>query len=258
MEWYKAAFFVFLFSHSPLFAEARKRIQAPIEVTLPTSANPLPFARDAKGKPVGNRNFPPLVTPDISKQTADVKNAATDLANKASQAASKATAPLNTTAESITDNLPGEIAPPDEITPSAVAAAPTTAAPAATSTAATSATAAQETPQQLLPAAAEAAVILSRNQFYPQRVHVPQGTRVRIWFTTVEAKPAALIVEGLQMQRWIASENPSLSASSTPGYFELQREVTRDRVTEITLQPSAGKYPFFDALSGARGEIVVE
>jgi hypothetical protein len=74
----------------------------------------------------------------------------------------------------------------------------------------------------------------------------------------VESKPAALIVEGLKMQRWIASENASLTPSTAPDYFELQRELTRERVTEITLEPSAGTYPFFDALSGARGEIVVQ
>lgn len=109
-----------------------------------------------------------------------------------------------------------------------------------------------------LPAAAEAAVILSRNQFYPSRITVPNGTRVRIWFTTVETRPAALVVEGLKMQRWIASDSNSNFAGGAPGYFELQRELTRERVTEITLQPNTGTYPFFDALSGARGEIVVE
>lgn len=110
----------------------------------------------------------------------------------------------------------------------------------------------------VLPAAAEAAVILSHNRFYPNKIQMPAGTKVRIWFTTVESKPAALIVEGLKMQRWIASENSSLTPSTAPDYFELQREVTRERVTEITLEPSAGTYPFFDALSGARGEIVVQ
>jgi hypothetical protein len=174
-----------------------------------------------------NKNFPPLV-PATSDLMPDPSEALMPPPQSAVQALTNA---ATTNAMGLTGTVP---------------------TPAPTPQATTQST------ENVLPATAEAAIILSRNRFYPSKIQMPAGTKVRIWFTTVESKPAALIVEGLKMQRWIASENASLTPSTAPDYFELQRELTRERVTEITLEPSAGTYPFFDALSGARGEIVVQ
>ncbi|GEM_PF-4731506 len=174
-----------------------------------------------------NKNFPPLV-PATSNMMSDPSEALMPPAQSAVQALTNA---ATTNVAGLTGAVP---------TPAGVSQGTT------------------PNTEIVLPAAAEAAVILSHNRFYPNKIQMPAGTKVRIWFTTVESKPAALIVEGLKMQRWIASENSSLTPSTAPDYFELQRELTRERVTEITLEPSAGTYPFFDALSGARGEIVVQ
>lgn len=171
-----------------------------------------------------NRNFPPLV-PATSDLMPDPSEALMPPAQSAMEALTNAPA---ANAAGLTGTVPNPTPAPQGVI------------------------------ENVLPAAAEAAIILSRNRFYPSKIQMPAGTKVRIWFTTVESKPAALIVEGLKMQRWIASENASLTPSTAPDYFELQRELTRERVTEITLEPSAGTYPFFDALSGARGEIVVQ
>lgn len=288
-----AAFFLLLVN-VPLHAEstrvplnlnppvADEKIE-PIEISLPTSTNPLPAPIDARGKQIVTKSFPPLApltvgnfpaAPALREPTPSPKNtidesAALDLLSPTTAAAGaevtkEKTATITdvvkaaaTAAANATNSFAAKAATPESIAAPVTVKAPAPVALPLLLPAAAQAAQPIDTEKPMLPPAAEAAVILSRNQFYPQRVHVPQGTRVRIWFTTVEAKPAALIVEGLKMQRWIASEN-SQNTGNSSGYFELQRELTRDRVTEITLQPSAGTYPFFDALSGARGEIVVE
>ena len=219
MEWYRPLFFAFFCFYSIVcIAEL-----------------PPPLIAPAMPKLNLNKNFPPLV-PATSDLMPDPSEALMPPAQSAVQA-------LTNAATSNVAGFTGAVPTPTPTptltpTPAPQAATPST--------------------EVVLPAAAEAAVILSRNRFYPSKIQMPAGTKVRIWFTTVESKPAALIVEGLKMQRWIASENASLTPSTAPDYFELQRELSRERVTEITLEPSAGTYPFFDALSGARGEIVVQ
>jgi hypothetical protein len=267
MEWFKLILIsVLAVVGTTGIAETNRRTSKPIEVTLPTSNNPAVLETDSEGKVVSNsaKNFPPtpIPAPKPVPKVAPVANKAKAAAPKVTAASSK---PAKPAAAEVENSAPSaQAAPPDLAavpadTVTQVEEAPSVMEalfrqPASNSESAEAGTEAKPT----LPAAAEAAVILSRNQFYPSRINVPQGTRVRIWFTTVEPRPAALVVEGLKMQRWIASENNSVTSGNSPGYFELQREVTRERVTEITLQPSAGTYPFFDALSGARGEIVVE
>jgi hypothetical protein len=218
MEWYRPLYFAFFFLYSLVCI-----------AELPPPVNTADVLLPAMPKLTLNKNFPPLV-PATSELMPDPSEALMPPAQTAVQALSNA---ASANVAGLTGAAPTQVTNP----------LPAAAVPAV---------------EVVLPAAAEAAVILSNNRFYPSKIQMPAGTKVRIWFTTVESKPAALIVEGLKMQRWIAAENASLTPSTAPDYFELQRELTRERVTEITLEPSAGTYPFFDALSGARGEIVVQ
>lgn len=119
-------------------------------------------------------------------------------------------------------------------------------------------TAASTTSEKSMPAPAEVAVILSQNQFFPRKVHVSAIGQIRLWFTTVDPRPAALVLEGLKVQRWLAAELGMIPTAVGTEYYEVQRELTKERVTEVILQPPPGKYTFFDAVSGAEGELIVE
>lgn len=101
----------------------------------------------------------------------------------------------------------------------------------------------------------EVAVILSGHRFYPARVRLKEGQAIKLIFTTLNKKPAALVMEQLQVQRWIAKEDGSTNMESE---IEITRELSPLRITEISLRPKKGAYSFHDALSGAVGEIVVE
>lgn len=104
------------------------------------------------------------------------------------------------------------------------------------------------TPSEPLPGVSDIAILLSNNQFYPSRVRMKEGIKTRLIFATINKKPAALIIEKLQVQRWIAKEEK----------LEITREISSSKVTEVLLSPAKGEYTFYDALSGASGEIVVE
>lgn len=105
------------------------------------------------------------------------------------------------------------------------------------------------------PVDAEIAIILHNSRFYPSRIKLKEGQPTRLFFTSLNQKPAALIVEELRVQRWIAKETGS--APQAPA-GEISRELSQNRITEISLQPKRGTYMFHDALSGAVGEILVE
>lgn len=106
------------------------------------------------------------------------------------------------------------------------------------------------------PIDAEIAVILHNNRFYPARIKLKEGQATRLFFTSLNQKPAALIVEELQVQRWIARESAAAPAPAPAG--EISRELSLNKITEVSLQPKRGTYMFHDALSGAVGEIIVE
>lgn len=107
------------------------------------------------------------------------------------------------------------------------------------------------------PAGSEIAIILSKDRFFPNQIRLRAGVPTALVFTTVNKKPAALVIEPLSVQRWVAAEaSPSIDRATAP--TEITRELNADRVTTISFEPVKGKYGFHDALSGARGEIIVE
>jgi hypothetical protein len=109
----------------------------------------------------------------------------------------------------------------------------------------------------------DVAVILARNQFYPSTIRLRSGSATRLLFTTVNRKPGALILERLEIQRWIPGDSGN-TAGNRPmteaerARSEVDREVTSEKITEVLIDPKPGSYGFYDALSGATGEIVVE
>lgn len=110
-----------------------------------------------------------------------------------------------------------------------------------------------------LPGVVDFSVILSGSQFYPARIRMKSSPKTRIIFTTTGRKPAALVFEKLQINRWIAgeSEKPA-DGSARPHKVEEYRELSTSRVTEISFEATPGNYQFYDALSGAAGEIIVD
>ncbi len=118
-------------------------------------------------------------------------------------------------------------------------------------------TAAQITPaREALPDGSEVAIILSRDRFFPSQIRIRAGMPTTLVFTTVNKKPAALVIERAAGQRSLASAEPSLDRATQP--TEITRELGNDRVTTISFDPAQGKYGFHDALGAARGEIIVE
>lgn len=109
------------------------------------------------------------------------------------------------------------------------------------------------------PVSTEVSIILANQTFFPARVQLRAGLQTRLYFTTTQKGPAALIIERLNIQRWIAKEGNAVRVNDTDGApWEITRQLDRDRMTEIVITPRKGTYAFYDALSGARGELVVE
>jgi hypothetical protein len=103
-----------------------------------------------------------------------------------------------------------------------------------------------------LPGVTDYSIILSGEQFFPSVIRMKQnGNKNRLLFVTTGAKPAALVFVKPRIQRWIASQSDSKSV-------EEYREVGTSKVTEIEFDAEPGVYEYYDALSGARGEIKVE
>jgi hypothetical protein len=117
----------------------------------------------------------------------------------------------------------------------------------------------QSTPMVPMPGVPDVAVILANNQFYPSRIKLRDGMQTRLIFATINKRPAALVFERLQIQRWIAKEEGAQAPTENDRIrFEATREVTSSRITEIVLEPKRGIYSFHDAMTGATGEIIVE
>lgn len=112
------------------------------------------------------------------------------------------------------------------------------------------------TPLQPAMGVPDVAIILSNNQFFPSRIRIKEGNQTRLIFATLNKKSAALIIEKLQVQRWIAKEDPAAQAEKVK--FEVTKEISVNKTTEVVVTPVRGTYTFYDALSGAAGEIVVE
>jgi hypothetical protein len=106
----------------------------------------------------------------------------------------------------------------------------------------------------------EVAVILANKQFYPSRIRLKDGVQTRLFFTTINEKPAAVVVEKLQIQKWVSKEVNSRQPASEQdrAKWEATREVTKDRITEILMEPLRGSYSFHDVITGAKGQITVE
>ncbi len=170
------------------------------------------------------------------------------------------------TSEELTPEVPAalppatvsaEPIPPSETAPApvAVSTVPTPAATPAVAPAPTPAVASAES--ATFPAGSEIAVILAKDRFYPNQIRMRAGVPAALVFTTVNKKPAALVLEPISIQRTLASHaSPSIDRATAP--TEITRELNADRVTTISFEPVKGKYGFHDALSGARGEIIVE
>ena len=103
-----------------------------------------------------------------------------------------------------------------------------------------------------LPGVTDFSIILSGEQFFPSVIRMKQnGNKNRLLFVTTSAKPAALVFVKPKIQRWVASQSDNKSV-------EEYREVSTSKVTEIEFDAEPGVYEYYDALSGARGEIKVE
>lgn len=110
-----------------------------------------------------------------------------------------------------------------------------------------------------LPGVPDIAIILSNNQFFPSKIRLKEGVETRLIFTTTNKKPAALVMERLHIQRWIAKEKEPVPASELDrARWEVNRELSASKMTEVVLDPKEGIYSFHDAISGASGEIEVE
>ncbi len=106
----------------------------------------------------------------------------------------------------------------------------------------------------------EVAIVLTDGKFRPARLRLRSGETTRLLFTTLGHKPAALIIERLRVQKWLArpEEAAKRAPASNAAPWEVNRELSSTRLTEIALDPVRGNYTFHDAISGATGEIVVE
>lgn len=103
---------------------------------------------------------------------------------------------------------------------------------------------------KVVPGVNDIAIIFSNNQFYPSRIQMKATLKSRLIVTTTEKKPAALVFTKQKVQRWIASDSKRFS--------EEYREISPSRIAEIQFDAEPGVYQFYDAISGASGEIQVE
>jgi hypothetical protein len=114
-------------------------------------------------------------------------------------------------------------------------------------------------PNLSMPITTEVAVVLSGNKFFPSKIKLREGLPTKLFFTTVNKKPGALVIERLQIQRWIAKEHPPNASEADRARWESSHEINASHVTEVIIaDPKIGKYMFHDALTGAAGEINVE
>ncbi|MBI1860347.1 MAG: hypothetical protein HYR96_05460 [Deltaproteobacteria bacterium] len=115
----------------------------------------------------------------------------------------------------------------------------------------------------LTPALPEVSIILNGKSFIPSVFRIRSGIKTKLFFTSVQKKPSAVVIEKLTVQRWIAQHDSQFGQAPVrerPRKEDdsINREVNSQKMTEIVLDPQPGKYGFHDPLSGARGEIIVE
>jgi len=104
----------------------------------------------------------------------------------------------------------------------------------------------------------EFSVILHNKRFRPSNLKVRRKVNTRIVFTTTAPNPAAILIEQLGMQRWVAKDVGRIPSSEVErSRFEATGELNHNKVTEIQFMPTEGYYTFIDAVSGAQGEIQV-
>ena len=115
------------------------------------------------------------------------------------------------------------------------------------------------TPSRPPKGVSDISIILSNNEFYPAKVVLKSGESVRLLFTTTNRKPAALVIEKLNIQRWVSSQVEGETKKELDrSKFELNRELSSRRVTDVNFDPKPGVYSFHDVITGASGEISVE
>ena len=103
---------------------------------------------------------------------------------------------------------------------------------------------------KVVPGVNDIAIIFSNNQFYPSRIQMKATLKSRLIFTTTDKKPVALVFSKQKIHRWLASETKNMA--------EEYREISPSRVAEVQFDAEPGIYQFYDAISGASGEIQVE
>jgi hypothetical protein len=106
-----------------------------------------------------------------------------------------------------------------------------------------------ETMNPTFPAGSEIAVVLSKDRFFPSEIRLRSGIPTTLVFSTVNRKPAALVIEPVP--------ETFVQPGATPK-AEITRELGNDRVTAISFEPQKGSYRFHDALGGGRGILIVE
>ena len=77
----------------------------------------------------------------------------------------------------------------------------------------------------------EVAIVLTDGKFRPARVRLRAGETTRLLFTTLGHKPAALIIERLRVQKWLArpEEAARRSPASVSAPWEVNRELSLQR-----------------------------
>lgn len=108
---------------------------------------------------------------------------------------------------------------------------------------------AAESTNPTFPAGSEIAVVLSKDRFFPSEIRLRSGIPTTLVFSTVNRKPAALVIEPVPE----TFAQPDAAPKS-----EITRELANDRVTAISFEPQKGSYRFHDALGGGRGVLIVE
>jgi hypothetical protein len=110
-----------------------------------------------------------------------------------------------------------------------------------------------------IPLNPELAIILVDKQFFPSKIRLKEGVQTRLFFTTTNEKPAAIVIEQMQIQRWVAKEGEQAPPTEADrAKWEASKEVNRNRVTEILIEPRKGSYSIFDVITGAKGQVIVE
>lgn len=112
---------------------------------------------------------------------------------------------------------------------------------------------------EALPGVNDFAIILSGDQFFPAQIRMKNGGKSRLLFVTTGQKSAALVFIRPRINRWISPKGErSPVTPREPSSVEEMREINASKVAEIQFDAEPGVYQFYDALTGAKGEVKVE